>query len=51
MKLWGLSNLINSEIKKYKKAFLHVGLDKTGSKSIQSTFNHNRDLLASYGIH
>ncbi len=43
--------MINSEIKKYKKAFLHVGLDKTGSKSIQSTFNHNRDLLASYGIH
>lgn len=35
---------------KFEKAFLHVGLDKTGSKAIQTMCNDNRELLESMGV-
>ena len=35
-------------MKKFKKIFIHVGQDKTGSTSIQSNLHLNRELLAEY---
>jgi hypothetical protein len=38
-------------MKKYKKAYLHFGPDKTGSTAIQTVFDRNRELMSSLGIH
>ncbi|MCL7420749.1 MAG: hypothetical protein M8364_07595 [Methylobacter sp.] len=38
-------------MKKYKKALLHVGPDKTGSTAIQSAFDSCRELLHEHGVY
>ena len=38
------------KIKKFRKAILHVGGDKTGSKAIQLALDRSRDLLSHHGI-